>query len=207
MLSKRKGHLLVLLAALLAFGFCASPLPAESIWARRQSEAAFLYTDNVASEVGDSLTVLIADQSSFSLEGERESEKTTSHAGQAHLETIAGSLDIPAASLTQDSNRTFEGSDEYTATRQFSDSITVIVKDRLPNGNMVVAGRKERIIAGEEVVTVLNGVVRPEDVSGTNSISSRLVAHLRMYYETTGTSEAYLEEGFLNRIISIFWPF
>ncbi|MGD2175974.1 MAG: flagellar basal body L-ring protein FlgH, partial [Candidatus Brocadiaceae bacterium] len=180
---------------------------AGSLWNRRQADAAFLYADNVASEVGDSLTVLIADQSSFKLEGEREMEKTTSHSATANIDTPAVDFNIPAGSLTQDSSRTFEGSDEYTASRQFSDSITVTVQDRLPNGNLVISGRKERIIAGEEVVTILNGVVRPEDISGANTVSSRLVAHLKVYYETTGTSDAFLEEGWLNRTISALWPF
>jgi len=202
-----KTCLLTLAAALLLSAAAAPRVGAESIWARRQKDAAFLYADDIAGDVGDSLTVLIADQSSFKLEGEREMEKTTAHSGRLNIETPAGSLNIPAGTLEQESSRTFEGSDEYTGSREFSDSITVTVEDRLPNGNLVIAGRKERMIAGEQVVTTLNGIVRPEDVSGANSVSSRLVAHLKVYYETNGTSDAYVKEGRLNRVISALWPF
>ncbi|MFO7956026.1 MAG: flagellar basal body L-ring protein FlgH [Candidatus Brocadiia bacterium] len=204
---KAELHVLTLAAAMLLSVAAIPGANAESIWARRQKDAAFLYADDVASDVGDSLTVLIADESSFNLEGERESEKTTAHSGRLNIETAAGSLKIPAGTLEQESSRTLEGSDEHTGSRQFSDSITVTVEDRLPNGNLVIAGRKERVIAGEQVVTTVNGIVRPEEVSGANTVSSRLVAHLKLYYETHGTSNAYVREGWLNRIISAVWPF
>ncbi|MFO8008934.1 MAG: flagellar basal body L-ring protein FlgH [Candidatus Brocadiia bacterium] len=180
---------------------------AESLWEHRQRDTAMLYSDNAAAEVGDTLTVLIADQSSFSLEGEREMEKTTAHSASANFDTAVVDVTLPAGRLSQDTSRTMEGSDEYTGTRTFSDSVTVTVKDKLPNGNLVIAGRKQRYIAGEEVVTVLNGIVRPEDVGGSNTVSSRLVAHLSLYYETTGSSDAFIKEGWANRILSYLWPF
>jgi flagellar L-ring protein precursor FlgH len=180
---------------------------ADSIWAHRKADAAFLYADNLATEVGDCLTVLITDQSSFRLEGEREMEKTTGHSASVNIETSAVDLKLPAGGLEQTSSRTLDGSDEYTGTRQFSDSITVVVKDTLPNGNLVIAGRKERMIAGERVVTVLTGIVRPEDVSSGNTVSSSLVAHLDVDYQTSGSSSAYVKEGILNRAISYVWPF
>jgi flagellar L-ring protein precursor FlgH len=197
----------LLLALLVAAVITSLPAEAESIWKKRTARAGFLYRDNVASELGDSLTVLIADQSSFRLEGKREMEKITAHTGSVNLTATPIELHVPAGSLEQSSSRTIEGSDDYTGTRQFTDSITVTVHDRLPNGNLVIAGRSERFIAGEEVTTILNGIVRPEDISGGNSISSRLVAHLKIYYQTAGSSDAYVKEGLLNRILSLFWPF
>ncbi len=205
-MSERRAVTLMLgLLTILLTG--AVPASAESIWARRTDRAAFLYADNVAAQAGDSLTVLIADQSSFRLEGEREMEKITSHTGSLNLEATPVELHVPAGSLEQSSSRTIEGSAEYTGTREFTDSITVTVRDRLPNGNLVIAGRSERFIAGEEIVTVLNGIVRPEDISGANTVSSRLVAHLKIHYQTSGSSDAYLKEGFVNRILSYIWPF
>ncbi len=179
----------------------------ESIWARRQQDAAFLYTDEAARDVGDTLTVLIADQSSFSLKGERDQSKTTAHSAQMNIETRPVDLRISPGSLEQESSRTFAGSDEFTGDRQFTDSITVTVQDRLPNGNLVLAGRNERVIAGERVVTTLNGIVRPQDVSAANTISSRVVAHLKVHYETSGPSDAYVREGWFNRLVSVLWPF
>lgn len=185
----------------------ASAARADSIWDNRDRPAAFLYTDNLAADVGDSLTVLIADQSSFKKKGEREMEKTTSGSGSVTVKTSLVDLTIPAGDLQQQSSRKFEGSNEYTSSRQFVDSITATVIDRLPNGNLVIAGRGERTIAGEDVVTILTGITKPEDISGANTISSTRVANLRIYYDTTGPSDAYMEPGFLNRIFDFIWPF
>jgi flagellar L-ring protein precursor FlgH len=180
---------------------------AESIWDRRQTNAAFLYSDNVASEKGDILTVLIEDQSSFKVQGERDSEKTTEQTGSIALSTPFVGLSWLPEDTKQSSKRTFQGSHEYNGTRTFADSVTVTVIDELPNGNMVIAGRSEREVAGEVTITVLTGIVKPEDVSGTNAVSSRRVAHLDIYYETTGPTASYLSEGWLNWIINLLWPF
>ncbi len=192
---------------LLAFALAPAAARAESIWANRKADAAFLYSDNLANDVGDCLTVLIADQSSFKLEGEREMEKTTGHSASINVETSPLDISLPVGAMEHTSSRTMEGSDEYTGSRQFTDSIAVTVKDRLPNGNIVIAGRKERVIAGERAVTVLTGIARPEDVGAGNTISSGLVAHLNIQYETAGSSNAYVKEGFVNRALSYVWPF
>ena len=206
-MSSRRLPAAILPVAVLMLALAVAPVGGESIWDRRQPDAAFLFTDNLASDVGDNLTVLIADESAFKFEGDRELEKTTSHTANLNLETIAGDVSIPAGSLEQSSSRTFEGSDAHTGAREFTDSITVTVRDRLPNGNLVVGGRKVRVIAGEEVVTTLTGIVAPEDVSAANTVSSTAVAYLSVHYEASGTSAAYIAEGWLNRLISFFWPF
>ncbi len=194
------------LAVGLALVFCIAAA-ADSIWARRDRTAAFLFQDNLAANEGDSLTVLVQDQSSFNVEGERDSEKTTAQTGSIGISTPLGGLTWPPEDSKQESTRTFGGSHEYNGTREFADSVTVTVVDRLPNGNMVVAGRSERHIAGESTLTILTGIVKPEDVSGSNTVSSTRVAHLKVYYETTGPAGDYLREGWLSKIVNLLWPF
>lgn len=197
-----------LLAGLLLAALATGPAArADSLWDKRTRTAAFLYTDNVAAEIGDLLTVLIADQSSFIVKGEREAEKVTEQSGEFSIDTTLVDVSWPASTATQKSSRKFESESEYTGSRRLLDRITVTVVDKLPNGNMVIAGRSERVISGEKVVTVLTGIVKGEDVAGDNSVSSQRVAHLRIYYETSGSTEAYLKDGLLNRIMNVVWPF
>ncbi len=180
---------------------------AESLWDRRTRSAGFLYTDNLASEIGDSLTVLVAEETSFELEGGRALEKTTGSSGKLNVETPLVDVGIPAGQLDQESSRTFDGSLDYNDTRQFVDSVTVTIIDTLPNGNLVIAGRSQRDVAGEKAVTVLSGVVKPQDVSGANTVTSTRIAYLDVYYETSGPGESYVKDGWFNRILNIFWPF
>jgi len=194
---------LSLLVCLLAIG---PPARSASIWNKRVRSSAFLYTDNLASEIGDTLTVLVSDESSFSMRGERDMQKESGHSGGASL-TRAGIDVFSPLALSEEDSRTFESENEYTSVRNFVDSITVTVVDKLPNGNLVLAGRNERNVAGEEVITVLTGVVRPEDIVGGSTVSSRRIAHARIYYETRGPSSAFLTQGMLNRIMNVLWPF
>jgi len=200
----RERSLIAALAVVCALCAFAS---ADSLWQKRQRDSGFLFTDRVAADVGDVLTVLIEDESSFNIEGERESEKSTGQSGSIGLATALVDLTWPSGDSQQESTRTFEGSHDYNGTRTYADSITVTVIDKLPNANMVVAGRSEREVAGETTVTVLTGVIRPDDVGGTNTILSQRVAHLRVYYETSGPQDSYLRDGWLGRIVNMFWPF
>ena len=178
----------------------------ESIWEHRSRTHAFLFTDNLAAEIGDSLTVLIADNSSFTKTVERDMEKSTSHSSEAYLKR--GGVDwFSPLDLAEDSSRTFESGDEHTGTRKFADSITVTVVDKLPNGNLIIAGHSQRTIAKEHVITVLTGIVRPEDVGASNTISSTRVAHARIYYETDDPMDGFVEPGLVTRLLNYMWPF
>jgi len=194
------------LLAVAAAGPSGGALRAESIWHRRAPTAAFLYGDNVASRVGDSLTVLIADQSSFKKKGERQMDKSSAHKGSLSMDVGHWSLSQPVGTK-QSSSREFKSSSEYNSSRQFVDSISVTVVDRLPNGNLVIAGRSERHIADELVITILTGIIRPEDISGSNTIPSTRVARLNIFYQTSGVSNAYMNQGWANRILNFIWPF
>jgi flagellar L-ring protein precursor FlgH len=194
-------------AALLTIAAAGPSARADSIWDKRTRAHGFLYSDNLAADVGDSITVVINDKTTFKKDDERELERTTESSGTVKVETSLVDLGIPSGTLTESSSRTVEGSDEFDATWEFVDSITATVVDKLPNGNLVVAGRSERHIRGEDVTTILTGIVKPEDVSAGNSVLSSRVARLRLHYETAGTSSAYVTGGWLTRALDLVWPF
>ena len=203
----RRRTCCILAVAALVLAAAAAPLRADSIWDRRQASAAFLYSDTLASEVGDSLTVIISETSSFKQQADRTLEKDTSSTAHASFKTPVVDLSIASGDADHDSARKFTGTMDYNGKRIFADSVTVTVVDKLPNGNLVVGGRSNRQIAGEEVTTVLTGIVKAEDISGTHTVSSARVAYLSVYYETSGSADTFAKDGWLNRVLSVFWPF
>lgn len=203
------GRLFVLtlcLALVACWTLGAGDAAAESIWDRRSERHGFLYQDQLAADVGDILTVTISDNSSFTRESEREMEKSSSHSADLSASTGGESLFSPF-SLSEDSSRDFEGESEYERSRVFKDDVSVTVVDKLPNGNLVIGGKKKRDVADEQVVTYLTGVVRPEDLDEENKVPLDKVAKARLFYETEGTANGFLELGWFNRIINILWPF
>jgi flagellar L-ring protein precursor FlgH len=195
-----------LMTAVIAASFVGGAARGESLWDKRAQSSAFLFTDNVAADVGDSLTVLIADASSFAKSGKRDLSKTSTQSGSASIKKDGADI-LPILDLSEEDSRRFETNNTYTGSMTFADSITTTVVDKLPNGNLVIAGRSERSVAGEDVITILTGIVKPEDISGTNAISSSRVANFRLYYERNGISEEYTVMGWLNKILNFIWPF
>ena len=179
---------------------------AESLWKHREERAAYLYRDRAAQKRGDTLTVLIEEQTSFQEQGQRQLEKGSNSSAQASA-SAGGDQWFTPLNLSQDSSRQFEGSSSYARNRSFEDSITASVVDELPNGNLVIAGRVVRNIAGEKAVTILTGIVNPDDIERNNTVSSRRIGHMKLQYKTEGLSNHYLRMGFLNSILNYLWPF
>jgi len=200
------------LALLLLLATAAGAARADSLWDRRVRSAAFLYQDLAAADVGDSLTIVIADESAFSKKAARDLSKDATHTADISatytVSDVLKKVILTPLKLGASVLRKFSASNKYTGEREFSDTVTVTVVDRLPNGNLVVAGRSERTVEGEDVVTVVTGVVRPQDIGSENSIRSERVAELRLFYETSGgAGDAFMHLGPLNRLLNVLWPF
>jgi hypothetical protein len=90
----------------------------------------------------------------------------------------------------------FAGEASSNQSNSLSGSIAVQVSRVLPNGNLVVQGEKWiELNQGDEYIR-LRGIIRPEDVSPTNTIPSTLVADARISYGGTGAlNEANTRAG------------
>lgn len=199
------GMVLMLFVCSLVASPALRMVTAGSIWDKRSRRGSDLFADQVALEVGDIMRVVVVDNSSFNHEGDRNLSKSSGHQAAASG-TYGGKKLFDNLALSENSQRNFSGHNEYTGSRKFNDNVSVTVVDKLPNGNMVIAGKKEREIEGEEVCTVLTGVVRPEDVSGNNAVNFQNVARAQLFYETTGTSDGFMTLGWFNHIINVLWP-
>ncbi|MEE4281155.1 MAG: flagellar basal body L-ring protein FlgH, partial [Pseudomonadales bacterium] len=77
--------------------------------------------------------------------------------------------------------------------------ITAVVAKQLPNGLLLVQGEKWfQLNRGEEYVRV-SGLVRPEDISADNSVSSQRLADARIAYSGTGEIAQSNRAGWLTR--------
>ena len=77
----------------------------------------------------------------------------------------------------------------------------------LANGNLAIEGRRQLTINEEDQYIVLTGVVRPEDVSEDNEVSSRHIAQARIVYTGKGIIDDKMRPGWFTRIVDWVWPF
>ena len=85
--------------------------------------------------------------------------------------------------------------------------MTVTVVGVLPNGNLVVEGRRCRVITHETRVLVVSGVVRPLDIGPYNTVQSSFIADFQVVYEGKGPESSFTNQGWLGKIVNYVWPF
>ena len=200
------------IVALLTFAVVAFSVGrADSLWERRDPRYAFLFQDNRARSIGDTLIVTISETTVTNEQDARNLNRTTSGSGQVTLfdrirtpqNNDAGT---PGQTLvqapTQQTAMQFAGTSQNTTNRVFTDRLAVTVVDVLPNGNLVVEGYRSRVVSGEERVLRITGVVRPADVQVGNVVPSGSIANFRISYLGRGPATRTTKQGFLTRINS-----
>lgn len=170
-----------------------------------------LFEDNRAYRIGDVLSVTLSESTNAS----KSAATTTSKEDEVDLSalaifgstgpTINGNL---ALTNNIDGERDFSGSGDSAQSNSLSGEIAVTVTDILPNGNLLVRG--EKIIGlnqGSEFIR-LSGLVRPQDISSANTVTSRKIANARIYYGGGGVVAESNSRGWLARFFdSPLFPF
>lgn len=103
--------------------------------------------------------------------------------------------------LDINAKRQFDGDGQSVQNNRLAGSISVTVSQVLANGNMVVQGEKWiQINQGKEYVR-LSGVIRPQDISPNNVITSDRVANARISYGGTGQINNTNAQGWFARFV------
>lgn len=113
---------------------------------------------------------------------------------------------LPGTPLNNQFNN-FGGSNtvESTTSNQRSmgvtDYVTVQVVQLLPNGNLMVQGKKTILNGTERVDFLVSGVVDPRWIDENGEVSSRNVANLQFALAGKGSVTRAGNEGFINRAV------
>lgn len=185
------------------------PEPNGSIF--QAGRAVRLFEDNKAYRIGDVLSVTLSESTNAS----KSAETSTSKNDEIDLNALSifGSTGPTingnnVLSNSLDGERDFSGSGDSAQSNSLSGEIAVTVTNILPNGNLLVRG--EKIIGlnqGSEFIR-LSGIVRPQDVSSANTVTSRKIANARIYYGGGGVVAESNSRGWLARFFdSPLFPF
>jgi flagellar L-ring protein precursor FlgH len=204
-----------ILAASISLLAASPPAKGGSIYARARAGAARLYSDDAARNTGDTLTIVIEEQSKIENETTRKLDKSNSRSAKASGTFDLGNMiswleghiwRLPNADINHQASNKFDGKGEYESEKKVTDKITVTVQDVLPNGNLVVLGQRERMIAGDKQTIQASGIVRPSDVNFSNEVSSKKVADFKIVYKNHGQESHFVNPGWLARILNWLNP-
>lgn len=187
---------------------------ANTLW--RTGAQEFL-GDQRARQIGDILTVTIA------IEDEAEVANSTSR-----TRNNSESLDTPALlgyenllgrylpnEVVPDPTDLFEigssvsnaGSGSISREDEITLTIAAVVTQILPNGNMVIEGRQEVRVNFEVREIVVAGIIRPEDISSTNTIEHSKIAEARIAYGGRGHISDVQQPRYGSQVMDILLPF
>jgi len=197
-------------AALFAAAVAAYAGPG-SLWKEESSKS--MFADKRARAVGDIVTILIQENNTTSKENSTQTSKSSSV--DASLQTIFYS---PAVSgfLTKGGqlpamrfggSQSFDGGGKINNSERMTARIAVKVVDVLPNGNMIIEGRRETTVSGEKQEAILRGTVRGEDVTANNTVFSYNVADASIKFTGKGTISDNQRKGWLLRVWEKVTPF
>ncbi len=185
---------------------------ANSLW--RPGSRAF-FKDQRAARIGDILTVMIQISDKATLSNTTTTSRSASEAaGVTSLLGLESQLAkilpeaVDAASLADiESDHSVTGSGAVTRNEVIEMEIAAIVTQVLPNGNMVISGRQEVRVNFESRDLYVTGVVRPEDISSSNTIESSKIAEARVAYGGRGHLTDVQQARYGQQLFDIIFPF
>ncbi|MDE2400257.1 MAG: flagellar basal body L-ring protein FlgH [Burkholderiales bacterium] len=139
-----------------------------------------LYENHRARQVGDIVTVSIAEK----ITAKQESTSSVSKGG-----SVSGSISaLPFMSASQlvkldangKSSNAFDGKGSTVNNNNFSGTITATVIEVLPNGHLVVSGEKQIGVNANADILRFSGQIDPATIQPGNVVSSTQVANVRI---------------------------
>ncbi len=118
---------------------------------------------------------------------------------------IVGNVTVP---LNTAQTRGFSGDASADQSNSLQGNISVTITNILPNGNLIVRGEKWLTLNNGDEYIRISGILRKEDVTLENTVSSTKLANARISYSGTGDLANSQKMGWLSKLFnSSLWPF
>ena len=181
------------------------------------------FTDRKAFRIGDIITISLNERTQASKNASSQIQKNSDvNIGVPNLFGMAVTPSNPLSGLSAlgmtnnklsleadyNAKRSTKGSGQTGQSNSLSGSITVTIAEVYPNGVLAVRGEKWLTLnTGDELVRI-SGIVRADDISTDNVVSSTRIADARITYSGTGAFANASKPGWLDRFfLSPLFPF
>jgi flagellar L-ring protein FlgH len=162
-----------------------------------------------AANLNDFVTVVISDHSSASSSGTTSAKRKSQ--ADASISALAGVTRAtgPLANLAGATGNTqLDGQGLTNRTSDLTTTLTARVIAVLPNGDLIVEGNKIVQINSEKQKVTIRGIVRWNDITPANQVSSDRLADLEVLIDGRGVvNDALKRPNFLYRMLMSLLPF
>ncbi|HEY5227961.1 MAG TPA: flagellar basal body L-ring protein FlgH [Opitutaceae bacterium] len=201
--------------AALTLALAAAPAArCDSLWPSSASGAhAGMFADHKAQAVGDILTIVVNEtavaQSTQSKTSTRDSTINDSVAQFLYPPALSG-LGTHGGALpsTQISGKAaYDGGGSVNNSQTLTATAAVVVTDVLPNGNLVIEGRRVVTFSGETQYVALHGIIRAYDINPDNTVLSQNIANARVEFSSSGQLTDAQKRGWFAKLYEVLRPF
>lgn len=184
----------------------------NSLW---RTGARSFFRDQRAARVGDILTVLIQIQddavvnnsTTRTRDAEEAADVTNIFGYEGALSKVLPEAINPASLVAAGSASNHVGTGSVNRKETVNLTIAAMVTQILPNGNLVIQGHQEVRVNFEIRDLDIAGVIRPEDISATNTIKHSQVAEARVSYGGRGEIQEMQRSRYGQQIVDVILPF
>ena len=193
-------RLLLLFVSLL---FCTGGLPADSLWTETSISP---LADRRALAVGDLLSVIVQENNSATKNQTKKTQKESSIDASVsqflfkpeNMKFMTKGGMFPG--MNASSKTDFNGGGQVQNSDSINSRFSVRVVDALPNGNLLIEGRRSTSFSGEGQTIVLRGTVRRVDVTAENTILSHQLADLNLRFDGSGSVNDSQKRGWFGKV-------
>ena len=185
---------MLMLAAIFGIGciFCPVASEAGSLWNDRTNWVA----DQRPGSIGDIVTVLVDEQTDTKDRATTDLSKSAS----SNVSNGTGILSF-IRQLGLSSQSDAKGDSSIERKHYGRTTISCVVTDVLPNGNLVIEGTRDVQTSEETLQLQLVGVIRPQDVDSHNRIRSNLIANAELGIKGRGAMTRTQKPGILTQVL------
>ena len=168
------------------------------------SSSGLFSSDRRAKKVGDILSVTLSETFSSNKAVTNSSAKADNIGAEVGPTGFMKNFRLSGAVAKTNS---FAGSMATNQTNSLSGTLSATIVRVFPNGNLEIKGQKKlRITEGTEYIR-LSGIIRAEDISTTNTVSSSKIAEAQIEYVGAGILDSATKPGWGSKIFRAISPF
>ncbi|NVK17409.1 MAG: flagellar basal body L-ring protein FlgH [Methylocystaceae bacterium] len=184
----------------------------NSLW---RSGARAFFKDNRANEIGDILTVTVAISDSAAINNKTTRTRDDTEDGnitnlfgfEAGLGKIVSGNVLNTSTVSLDTDHTTTGEGKIARDETIALTVAAVITQILPNGNLVINGRQETLVNYELRELNITGIIRPEDISSSNSIDHTKIAEMRVTYGGRGNVSELQQPRWGMQVLDVLSPF
>jgi flagellar L-ring protein FlgH len=179
-----------------------------AIWTGSTSNN-MMFTDQKARYVNDIVTIVIDENAAGANNANTQTKRdaTTAAGFTGFIQTNPDVNLTSGYSVGGTSQNQLKGEGKTNRDGTLKGRVSARVVRVLPNGNLIIEGRRMLTVNAEDQFMVITGLIRPDDITTDNLIFSQYIADARIVYAGKGVVDDKMRPGWGTRVLDWVWPF